>query len=436
MFIQSHNALFPPSFPSIFLNIMFTNSYLGRSYGILLHALAIYGLIVTLCTPFSRSTLNRLFTNIKQGTSSTDWIFNAARDGDNLGLSEEQCNTAFPKQYTDIQNNVANLTSNPIVLADLDIRDRHDHLVRAIIYNGELYIVSRHTEGTWKQNGVATVHALQRALSAFPNRKSLPNIEFSMFMADIVGDNKAVWTFTKPAHDTEFKNQWLMPDFGFWAWPHARIRSYNHVRNEMRKVEDQVDFEDKTPQLLWRGNPGTAPQRPLFLEATNGKDWANVSNSGSSFVELWDHCGFELVMDISGNSWSGKGKYIQNCQSIYVTHTPKWLTTITYPLEPDGAEQNFIQVKEDWTDLEQKIKEVLESPIMAERIAKKGVEVFRDRYLTPAAEACYWRALIRGYGKVSFEPNLYENDGMTLRGVPFETVATSPTVDLKKWWDF
>ena len=73
---------------------------------------------------------------------------------------------------------------------------------------------------------------------------------------------------------------------------------------------------------------------------------------------------------------------------------------------------------------------------MAERIAKKGVEVFRDRYLTLAAEACYWRALVRGYGRVSFEPDLYEEHGMTLRGVPFETVATSPTVDLKKWWDF
>ena len=204
----------------------------------------------------------------------------------------------------------------------------------------------------------------------------------------------------------------------------------------MRRFEDKVEFKDKTPQLLWRGNKDTAPHRPPFLKATEGKDWANVSDIKSSFLELWDHCGYKMVMDISGRSWSGKGKYIRNCESVYVAHKLKWLTTITYPLEAAGADQNFVEVKEDWSDLEQKVKEVLDTPGMAERIAKKGVEVFRDRYLTPAAEACYWRALIRGYGSVSFEPELYEKDGTTLRGVPYETVATSPLVDLKKWWDF
>ncbi|KAF6237295.1 hypothetical protein HO173_004764 [Letharia columbiana] len=371
----------------------------------------------------------------KQETTTTEWTFNATRDGDNLALSEEQCNIAFPKQYTDIHNNVANLTSNPITLSDLDEQDQHDQRIRAIIYDGELYIISRHGN-MWVQNGVATAHALQRALSAFPDRKSLPNIEFFVFTFDIVGENKAVWTYTKPAHDTEFKNQWLMPDFGYWAWPHAHIRSYNHIRNEIRRVEDQVAFEDKTPQLVWRGNKNTAPERPRFLEATDGKDWANVSASGSAYLTLWDHCRFKMLMDISGRSWSGKGKYIQNCESVYVTHTPKWLKTTTYALEAEGAEQNFVQVKDDWSDLEDKVKEVLETPRTAERIAKKGVEDMRDRYLTPAAEACYWRALIRGYGRVSFEPQLYEKDGSTLRGVPFETVAISPSIDLEKWWDF
>ena len=90
------------------------------------------------------------------------------------------------------------------------------------------------------------------------------------------------------------------------------------------------------------------------MKATKGKAWANVSDSRSSLLELWDHCGFKLLMDISGRSWSGRGKYIQNCQSLYVAQTPKWLTTITYPLEADGAEQNFVQVK-DWSDLEQKV---------------------------------------------------------------------------------
>lgn len=459
--VDFHFQVTPLSFPStqvpisltMSLNAMHTNSSLGRSYGIFLHALALYGLLAIFYTlrPTSirglevsnresnnatlRQTAIRPPTKDKQEITTTEWTFNATRDGDNLGLSEEQCNLAFPKQYADIQNNVANLTSKPITRSDLDTQDQHDNRIRAIIYNGELYIISRHGEFS-KNNGLATLHALQRALVAFPDRRSLPNIEFFIFSHDLVGENKAVWTYTKPAQDSEFKNQWLMPDFGFWAWPHARIRSYNHIRNEMRRFEDQAEFEDKIPQLVWRGNKGTAPHRPPFLQATEGKDWANVSDVGSSFLDLWDHCRFKMVMDISGRSWSGKGKYIQNCQSVYVTHTPMWMTTITYPLEADGANQNYVQVNKDWSDLEQKIKEVLQTPGMAERIAKKGVEDFRDRYLTPAAEACYWRALIRGYGKVSFEPNFYEKDGTTLRGVPYENVAMSPNLNLKKWWEF
>lgn len=179
----------------------------------------------------------------KHNTAITEWTFNTARDGDYLGLSEDQCNIAFPKQYTDIQINVAYLTSYPITLSDLDTQDQRDHRIRAMIYNGELYILSRHGD-SWVQDGVATVHARQRALSAFPDRQHLPSIEFFMYTSDVVGDNRAVWTYTKRAHDNEFRNQWLMPDSGHWAWPHTHIPGYNHVRNEMRKVEDQVNFEE------------------------------------------------------------------------------------------------------------------------------------------------------------------------------------------------
>lgn len=150
------------------------------------------------------------------------------------------------------------------------------------------------------------------------------------------------------------------------------------------------------------------------MKATEGKDWANVSatdsrelgEDASQVLNQWDHCRFKMVMHVSGRSWSGNIKYIQNCESIYVTHTHEWMKTSTFPLVADGVGQNFVQVKKDWSDLEKKVKDELKNPGKAERFAKKGVEDFRDRYLTPAAEACYWRALIRGYGRVSFEPDL------------------------------
>lgn len=48
----------------------------------------------------------------------------------------------------------------------------------------------------------------------------------------------------------------------------------------------------------------------------------------------------------------------------------------------------------------------------AQRIADKGVQIFRERYLSPAAEVCYWRRLIREWKKViSFKPEFFKMVG-------------------------
>jgi len=75
--------------------------------------------------------------------------------------------------------------------------------------------------------------------------------------------------------------------------------------------------------------------------------------------------------------------------------------------------------------LEEKVLQLLANPDEARRIAQNGVETFRDRALTPAAQACYLRKLLRGWAEVSFVPTLWEIDPETrsrkMRGVPFET---------------
>jgi len=103
-----------------------------------------------------------------------------------------------------------------------------------------------------------------------------------------------------------------------------------------------------------------------------------------------------------------------------------------------GSRQNFLRVQKDFSDLHTQLAHLRARPEQAARIAQNGVETFRDRYLTPAAQSCYWRKLIRGSGSVSFEPLLHEsvvetgngNEGAAasnssgvrrLRGTPFET---------------
>jgi hypothetical protein len=131
---------------------------------------------------------------------------------------------------------------------------------------------------------------------------------------------------------------------------------------------------------------------------------------------------------IVGYSYSGRGKYLHNCHSVYIAHKRQWIEPHHALLISSGPQQNFVEVERDFSDLDLKMQELLSNENEARRIADNGVSVFRDRHLTPAAQACYWRELIRGWASVSFEPEGWESvvaeNGAAvrrLRGIPFES---------------
>lgn len=65
---------------------------------------------------------------------------------------------------------------------------------------------------------------------------------------------------------------------------------------------------------------------------------------------------------------------------------------------------------------------LLADPAEAQRIADNSVRTFRERYLTPAAEACYWRRLWAAYASVSESPKLWRDEARRAkRGLRFET---------------
>lgn len=105
--------------------------------------------------------------------------------------------------------------------------------------------------------------------------------------------------------------------------------------------------------------------------------------------------------------------------SAPVIHSLSWITHTTHLLKPD---QNFIPVHSDFSDLESQISRYLDKPEQTLAIAKNSIETFRDRYLTPSAQVCYWRELFYAWATVSPDPQLWTDDGL-LKGIPFETFA-------------
>lgn len=92
-----------------------------------------------------------------------------------------------------------------------------------------------------------------------------------------------------------------------------------------------------------------------------------------------------------------------------VSHPLEWLQPFHHFMVASGPEQNYVRVRSDYSDLDEKMQFYLDNPAEAERVAENSVKTFRNRYLTPAASACYWRRLIHRYSLVSFEPDFYED---------------------------
>lgn len=61
------------------------------------------------------------------------------RDGDNHGLSGEQCRAAFPKLFVEIDKSVRARGEKKISFKEVDSRPVEDGMVRGVIHHGEVF---------------------------------------------------------------------------------------------------------------------------------------------------------------------------------------------------------------------------------------------------------------------------------------------------------
>ena len=66
------------------------------------------------------------------------WEFRVERDGDDYGLSEEQCQTAFPKLFGEIDKSKAAREGNRISWKEVDSTVVEDGMVRAMVHHGQV----------------------------------------------------------------------------------------------------------------------------------------------------------------------------------------------------------------------------------------------------------------------------------------------------------
>ncbi|KXT11753.1 hypothetical protein AC579_1650 [Pseudocercospora musae] len=387
--------------------------------------------------------------------TKSGWQFDYKRDGKNYGLSEEQCNVAFPELYKEIDRAVEHRKERwgEITPDEVEVEWRGDGIVRAMIHDNQLYVIDPHavTDHNHRPRTLATLHAIHRAVNAYSGK--LPDIEFSFTVHDFAlhdrYGNETTWAYTRLPHQEKL---WLMPDFGLWGWPDVGLRSYAEFQTVLDYEEDE--FVDKIPKLVWRGSlaVGSHDVRAGLVEHSEKQpwadvlelDWSNKTNIEERLLSMQDHCAYMFVAQTEGNTYSGRLKYLLNCRSVVLSHDLDWIEPYHHLMKSSGPDQNYMHVKRDYSDMPKQMNKLTQPKHFAESevVADNAVATFRERYLTPAAEACYWRALIRGWGSMqAFKPKFWieveEYDKASRknklkrrpRGAPFESYAIMEEVD-------
>lgn len=116
-----------------------------------------------------------------------------------------------------------------------------------------------------------------------------------------------------------------------------------------------------------------------------------------------------------------------------MAHQLQYIQHHHYLLVSSGPEQNYVEVERDFSDLPKRMDELLKNPDKAERIANNSVKTFRERYLTPAAEACYWRALWEGWAEVSANVTRDVERPPVDRGLRYESFVLLDSNDMFKY---
>ncbi|KAK3381274.1 glycosyl transferase family 90-domain-containing protein [Podospora didyma] len=395
---------------------------------------------------------------------------------ENLSLTEDQCDAAFPGLTKEIDDVVSKGPFTVKQSGDLGP-------LQGRIKDGQIYILHAQRKSDLSQEMVnsrtAALHQLHRAITTSPTR--LPDTIFTLNIQD--QPFGTAWTYSRPAspaHKSSDPNarSFLMPHFSFWAWKLPFVGSVARASRAITAIESAFSgpgkWNQKIPKAVWRGttwfNSIQAPRlRQQLVAAAKNKPWADVqplewSGSGSNATNalaIEDFCRYKYVVHTEGVSYSGRFQFLQMCASVVLTPPLHWLqhtthlvkplfsssldlqdrkrgggagrwdarkkksssskkkksaqkvmataswepssrTKDTWPVQYGPEEANIVFVAPDWSDLEDVVAWLEANPRVAEGIARRQRDLFfGGGYFSPAAEGCYWRALVRGWAQMA-----------------------------------
>ncbi|KAK0616249.1 glycosyl transferase family 90-domain-containing protein [Immersiella caudata] len=395
----------------------------------------------------------------------------------NLSLGEDECKAAFPGLTKEIDDTVSKGPFTIKPSGDLGP-------LQGRIKDGQLYILHAQRRNDLSQDMLnartASLHQLYRAILTSPS--PLPDTIFTLNTGDApFGTALQYSRAADPLIGSKDPNarSFLIPHFSFWSWPLPFVGSISSSSAQINALESSylpnashpnASWHNKISRAVWRGtawyNSVHSPRlRQNLLQVTKEKPWADVqvlnwtiSSSDTkqkgavNAIPISEFCRYKYIIHTEGVAYSGRFSFTQMCKSVVITPPILWMMHTTHLVKPvysgyllgrdkrdkkgwepakramrgwalgyKKEEANMVFVEGDWSDLEETVEWLEKHPDVAEGIARRQREVVvGGGYHSPAAEACYWRAAIRGWASVMRTEGEWEE-----LGVPFEAFSLS-----------
>ena len=306
----------------------------------------------------------------------------------------------------------------------------------------------------------ATLQQIHRALITSP--APLPNTSLAFSTHDQPLEDTC--SYARPAFSPSHKRFFPMPHFSFWSWPLPFINSLPAAQEAIALIEAGFDsFAQKDPRAVWRGtnwyNNGASANPRLRMDLVakaENKPWADVEAlkwetnqvDAKNALRIEDFCNYKYIIQTEGMGYSGRLQFHQLCESVILSPPLEWIQHTSHlikpvfsaamrapgsrakisenlrkawPAEHSVDEANMVFVSSDWSDLEETVAWLEDHPDVAAGIARRQRKLYAEGgYLSPAAEVCYWRALIRGWSEVARPVG----EEWSEEGVPFEEFIT------------
>ena len=168
------------------------------------------------------------------------------------------------------------------------------------------------------------------------------------------------------------------------------ILKWNKIRHFTFISKDDLPYAKKKDQLVFRAKVHSSqPQRIKFLEKYYGHPMCNIGKvNNNNLNKLWlikrmtynEQLQYKFILCLEGNDVASNLKWVMSSNSIAVMPKPKYETWFMEGLLIEDL--HYILIKDDYSDLETKLKFFLDHPQKAKLIvenANKHVNQFKDQ---------------------------------------------------------